>query len=105
MHAYPNSPGWKEWDGDTSAAAAVAVAETAESLRDRVLRLLARGPLTADEAAERLGVDRLAIRPRFSELKLLGQVVKTEARRCNVSGKAAVVWRTAGPLGQLELGT
>ena len=49
--------------------------------------------MTADEVAELLGESVLSVRPRVSELKAQGRVEATTKRRCNVSGKTAVVWR------------
>lgn len=102
---YPTTAGFKDHETETSRAAAEAITGAAVTLRARCLAAVTKRPMTADEVAAELGVDRLAIRPRLSELKVLRRVEKTEGRRCNVSGKTAVVWRTAGPLGQLELGT
>ena len=42
-----------------------------------------------------LGESVLAIRPRFSELRALGQITDTGARRINDSGRSAIVWRAA----------
>jgi predicted ArsR family transcriptional regulator len=43
--------------------------------------------------ATRLGEDRLAIRPRVSELAELGEIERTDMTRRNASGRAARVWR------------
>jgi predicted Rossmann fold nucleotide-binding protein DprA/Smf involved in DNA uptake len=48
--------------------------------------------LTADEVATRMGETVLAIRPRLTELKLAGRIVRTGQRRKNVSGMNAAVW-------------
>jgi len=48
--------------------------------------------LTTDETAAGLGLSRLTVRPRFSELRARHQVVDTGARRLNDSGKRAIVW-------------
>lgn len=98
--SYPEFPGSKE--PDTSRQAAVRIASRAETLRRAVLGLFQGGfLLTADECAERLGVNILSIRPRVSELVAQGLVAETTMRRLNASGMSAKVWRLAKP--QLEL--
>lgn len=91
---YPATPGYKE-RGGTSQAAAQAVAGTAGANRERILNLLAHHPggLTADEIAEHLNMDKLAVRPRVSELRTASAIEKTGARRANASGMSAWVWR------------
>lgn len=77
---------------DTSSAAAQSV--DADTLRGECLQALRDiGPLTADECAEYLGCDKLAIRPRFSELRRMGKVEDSNKRRRNTSGKSAIVWK------------
>lgn len=89
---YPQHPGYKVTG--TSQDAADAMAEHAPTLRERCLELIARrGELTTDEAAEALGVSVLAVRPRFSELRTMGKIEQTGARRTNESGMTANVWR------------
>ncbi len=90
---YPASPGYR--DTDTSKAAAEAMKPTAATLRARCLRILSyyQAGLTADAAAEILGISILAARPRFTELKLLGKIYDTGTRRRNASGKSAIVWK------------
>jgi hypothetical protein len=97
---YPDAPGYKE-RGGTSEEAAPSEIEAA-TLRGLAYRLLSRERLTADEVAQRIGRSVLAIRPRVSELGAQGLVVKTEERRLNTSGKAAVVW-TAGDRRQMTI--
>ena len=95
---YPDTPGWKA--RDTAEAAADAIAPKAPLLRERCLETLRQwGCLTADEIAARLGVDRLSIRPRCSELSATGHILDTGERRLNASGKFAVVWCCASPRG------
>jgi predicted HTH transcriptional regulator len=90
--AYPNSPGARFIE--TSRAAAAHIAPKAPTLRAQCFASLkATGPATADEMAARLGVDRLAIRPRFSELSAMGIIADSGDRRLNASGVRAVVWR------------
>jgi hypothetical protein len=86
--AYPARPGWKGTDTSREAAATT----PADTLRDRVLAVLADGPRSADAIADTLRVDILAIRPRVSELHQMGKVRDTGVRAINRSGKRAVVW-------------
>jgi predicted ArsR family transcriptional regulator len=101
---YPDHPGAKV--AGTSQDAADAMAEHAPTLRERCLDLITRrGDLTTDEAAELLNVSVLAVRPRFSELRTMGKIEHTGARRTNESGMTANVWRAvpARPKVQAEL--
>jgi hypothetical protein len=91
---YPDYPGFKA--RDTAQAAAHAVAPKAPRLRELCLETLrAAGALTADECAARLGVDRLSVRPRFSELATTAKIIDTGQRRLNASNKRAIVWCAA----------
>lgn len=111
--SYPQSPGWKASDTETSCEAAVAIKASAETLRRDALLLLQAKPLTADEVAEALRTPfmsdadfaefKRSIRPRVSELKADGLVEKTPLRRKNSSGKSAVVWQAVKRFGQLTL--
>jgi hypothetical protein len=56
------------------------------------MALLGAGPLTADEAAAKLGESVLSIRPRISELRARGLIAPTGERRRNASGMRAMVW-------------
>lgn len=88
---YPYMPGFKSRDTSQAAGASV----NASLLRAKVLAEF-RIPgmwLTADEVAERLGIDKLSIRPRVSELSRLGKLIDAGCRRKNASGKSAIVWR------------
>lgn len=88
---YPISPGFKRTE--TSAAAAASTAPKAPRLRSMCLDTLRGcGPLTADQCAAQLGIDRLSIRPRFSELAATGMIRDTGERRLNASHKRAIVW-------------
>jgi predicted ArsR family transcriptional regulator len=88
---YPDFPGYKE-KGGTSELAAGLVAAISGTLRDRVLTLLKFRQLTADECARYLGASILAVRPRLSELRRMGEIQKTGATRMNESGIQAAVW-------------
>lgn len=86
---YPQAAGWKA--NGTSRDAAESI--DAAGLRGKVLAAIkSHGPLTADECAERLHMDRLSIRPRCTELRELGKLRDTGLRRPNASGRGAIVW-------------
>lgn len=89
---YPIHPGSK--DNDTGKEAAEAIAPRAAGLRALVLRCLTlRGPMTADETADQLGLSPFAIRPRFTELLRDGAIADSGTRRTNATGRSAKVWR------------
>ncbi len=93
---YPAAPGAQ--DRDTSRAAAAAIAPTAARLRERVLTLFERSKgLTADEAAGRLGLSILSVRPRVTELARAGKLRDSGVRRKNGSGRSAIVWAPVYP--------
>lgn len=85
---YPDTPGFKA--AGTSEAAANTT--DAEALRELTLASIRKYPKTADEVAGDIGIDRLAIRPRCTELKAAGLIQDSGKRRSNVSGKLACVW-------------
>jgi predicted ArsR family transcriptional regulator len=88
---YPSVPGWKRTD--TSREAADAIAPAKAVLQAKVLAALRDfGPLTADQCAFQLDIDKLSIRPRFTELKATGMIFDTGGRRFNGSGRRAIVW-------------
>lgn len=91
---YPDQPGYQRTD--TSRQAAREVAPQATSIRMLCLETLKRGPATADEVADALGLSILTVRPRITELKVMGRVEDTGQRRINeISGKSAAVLRIA----------
>jgi len=92
---YPHQPGHRR--RSTSRAAAEHMRPKARSLRDRCYAVLERGPATADEVAGSVGETVLAIRPRITELAALGFIEDGGARRRNVSGRQAIVWRVRPP--------
>lgn len=60
---------------------------------DQVSSLFAHGFIgTADEAALRLDLNILAVRPRVSELFKSRRIFPTGKARLNASGKRALVW-------------
>lgn len=92
LFTYPHSPGFKA--RETAHAAAQSIKPKAKRLQGLCLNALAQhGPMTADECADRLQLDKLSIRPRFSELAALRKVTDTGQRRENASGKRAIVWK------------
>jgi len=91
LFEYPTYPGSRRTD--TSRQAAEAIAPQAATLRQMCVGELRKQRLTADECANILGVDKLAIRPRFSELLKLDVITDSGERRLNASQKKAIVWR------------
>ena len=91
-YGYPDSPGFRE-KGGTSEEAAAIVASSSTNLRTMALDKIRENPATADEVADALGMSVLAIRPRISELRKLGKIVRNGDRRPNASGILAWVWR------------
>lgn len=77
---------------DTRAEALNSMADRTAVLRDRCLQALSGAALTADEIAACIGEGILSIRPRITELRKRGKVVKTTLRRANASGRSAIVW-------------
>lgn len=89
---YPHKPGWKA--RETSAQAAAQAEPAASRLKRLCLAQLRDvGPMSPDECAERLGEDKLSIRPRFSELAALGKIEDTGLRGHNASGRRCIIWR------------
>ena len=102
--AYPHQPGCKTEHPETSREAAESLGDRARLIREQVLQVLTVFPdVTPDEAALFLKLDKLAVRPRFSELAKLGKIEDSGARRKNASGKNAACWRLVRKLGQLTL--
>ena len=94
---YPQSPGYSH--RPTSRAAAEKIKSRALTLRESCLYALRQiGNQTADEIAEALGESILAVRPRITELAKLDQIIDTEQRRKNKSGRLAIVWKAKGKM-------
>lgn len=88
LFTYPHTAGWTEPTTSRDAAQSI----DAGTLRAIVLDAIERfGPMTADECAERLHMDRLSIRPRFTELKTMNMLSETGQRHRNTSGRMAKV--------------
>ena len=99
---YPTTPGFKERGQpgqiSTSQAAAVAISCAAPKLRASILERMIAAPWltwTADEMAEELNVSILAVRPRFTELAQMGEIVRTGMRRPSSQGNPQCVYRPA----------
>lgn len=88
--------GFKGLPGGPSQQAAERFSKTFTGLRQRVwdayLDALPWG-MTADEAAQRLNLSLLSVRPRVAELHRLGFLQPSEQRRPNSSGATATVWK------------
>jgi predicted ArsR family transcriptional regulator len=97
---YPDAPGFKV--AGPSKQAAEAVGATASRMRAAVLAQFAQYPggATADEIAKDLNLSVLSVRPRVSELKRMGKIKQTGARRKNESGMTATVWRVSPDSGK-----
>ena len=90
---YLDDPGAKGPDG-TSQDAADAIAPCVSHLRRVAMKALARlGEAPPLEAVAAAGLTRESLQPRFSELRAMGFVEPTGARRRNPSGKSASVLR------------
>jgi hypothetical protein len=83
------------YDVETSIEGAVHIKDAAPVLRDKVLRAVieagAQG-ITVLELCERDSLDRMAVQPRFSELRKAGEIADGGARRRNPSGVRAICW-------------
>ncbi len=91
LFSYPASPGYKA--RDTARDAARDMAPKAPVLRAMILESMGKGyAWTPDKFAESRGLDKLAVRPRFSELAATGDIIDTGQRQSNASGKRAAVW-------------
>lgn len=94
---YPHTPGCKV--AGTSEDAGEAIADHAETVRDRILAFLtAHHPnsFTADQIAAQLDQSILTVRPRVSELRRTNLIEPTAERRTNASGMRAICWRAKG---------
>ncbi len=82
----------------TSRVASTLMDRSAETLRRRVYEIVAaagyRG-VTGAEVVEALGADPWTVRPRLTELKLSGHVIKTLEARLGPRGTMQRVWKAA----------
>ncbi len=85
--------GYQNIEGGTSEAA---IPKDTKTIRAQVLAILEQYPtmgMTPDQCADRLGLDILTVRPRFTELKNQGKIEATGATRASKNGKQQKVWR------------
>ncbi len=97
---YPASPGFKTHG--PSSEAAEAIAPIASTIRDRVLKFVSstgEHGATADEVTAALNISAFTTRPRLSELRRLGRIKDSGARRAHLSGVDATVWTAADSRG------
>lgn len=90
---YPDAAGHR--GVETSIEAAEAIQPMLGRLQRMALtRIIAAGDsgMTAEEVANALQCDRVAIQPRTTELARKGLIRDSERRRNNHSGKRAIVW-------------
>lgn len=90
---------------DTSRAAAESIESDLPHMRRIVLREIARAGthgVTADEIGARLGLVRMSVQPRCSDLRRLGKIGDSGLRGVNVSGRKAIRWVTRAALAKLE---
>lgn len=93
---YPDFPGAKGRDG-TSQDTAAAIAGSVPFMRKKALLALCQlGEGVAVEVASISGFNRESILPRLSELRAMGLVEPTGARKRNPSGHTAAVLRPTG---------
>lgn len=80
---------------DTSKEAAEKIEVRAGSLRAQVIEYLGKTsmPRSADEIAQALGQDRLAVRPRITELRKANMIEDSGERSLNKSRRSAILWR------------
>jgi predicted transcriptional regulator len=90
---YPKKPGYKEKNG-TSKQAADAIEPYVSNLHRKILKYLKkRKKTTPEDVAKALNADILSIRPRFSEMKIMGLICKTDLRQLNQKGKSITIWK------------
>lgn len=79
-------------DPDTSKAAGNLVGNFKEQHFLRIMEGLGV-PRTAEQIADEIILDYVAVNRRLPELERQGLVVRTDVRRTNRSGRKAIVWR------------
>ena len=91
---YPKKPGYKEHS--TSKQAAEEITVRSRKLRVKTLEVIKRKGsygATPEEVSEILSESILSIRPRFTELKINGDIVNSGNKRRNGFNKQTIVWR------------
>lgn len=96
---YPNAPGFKRRGTSSDAAPTIKRAQGLRALVLAEIKKAGKRGLTADEAAGKLGVNILAIRPRVSEHFKMNRIAESGMKRKNASGICAVVWIIAPTVG------
>lgn len=96
MTIYPNEPGFVR-HSDTSKVAAEAIKPDAQTLRRRVLAVIASAVdgATCDEVEQWLDMPHQTASARITELKAQGKLIDSGARRRTRSGRLAAVLRAA----------
>ena len=87
---YPFSPPHR--GGETQLEAAKKIAPQASPLQARILAALSLRNMTIEELSEHLQLGVSTVCGRIGELRGLGKVADSRARRKNRSGVAAIVW-------------
>ncbi len=79
---------------ETSAAAATAIRPDARTIRASALAAICAAPrgLTGSEVVAIVGRDPWVVRPRLTELKIAGEIVKTASTRKGPRGAWEYVW-------------
>jgi hypothetical protein len=92
-HDYPDEPGHRGVDTSIEAARSIEVSVGhLQRIAYRAIRAAGGRGLTTNELAEAVRIHRDSIQPRTSELKLLGLIRDSGARRTNATGISAIVW-------------
>jgi predicted transcriptional regulator len=92
---YPNSPGYVR-DSSTSLEAAKSMEGLAGNLRAKIRLFIERSKgATCDEVESAMDLRHQTASARITELRLLGEIEKTEIKRATRSGRAAYVYRAA----------
>lgn len=97
MFEYPIGPGHR--DVDTSVAAARDIEISVGRLQRialRAIRAAGTHGLTTNELSAQVRISRDSMQPRTSELRELGLIRDSGARRLNSNGKRAIVWIAGG---------
>lgn len=79
-------------DPFTSHEAAERVVEFDRTHFDKIIRALNQGPGTAEDIADRCGLEMHAVGKRLSELQRQGRAVPTTAVALTSSGRRARIW-------------
>lgn len=85
-------PGVRRTDVETSHQAAASMTEGVYSQRKEVLRVLATGPMTADQVDELIGWRLTTAGRRLPELREMGRVRMLQATGETRSGRSARLW-------------